>query len=247
MRPPDPSPLRATSVGLTHEGCVRDLNEDAVLTDDRRGLWGVADGMGGYALGDVASATVVGHLGYVRTAWPTARSLALDLVGRLEDANTELRALAAREGHRMIGSTVACLAVWGPYALALWCGDSRIYRLRDGRPIQRISQDHTLVQGLVDAGHLTEAEAESHPNAHVLTRGLGVSETFEPDFRQMSLMAGDRFILCSDGLSRVLPDIRIEAISWSARSPGLACMALLEAALHAGGPDNVTIAVIDFS
>lgn len=240
--------LRIQSHGLTHAGCVRELNEDNLLTDDRRGLWAVADGMGGYDHGDFASAAVIDNLRHVRmSSWPTPKSLALDVLGRLEDANHDLLREARRRGGGVIGSTVACLAVFGDHALAIWCGDSRIYRLRRGRAMIRITRDHTLVQELVEGGHLAEADAETHPEAHVLTRGLGVAEQFEPEFRQMTLQSGDRFILCSDGLTRTMAEERIEAIAVRASNPALTSTALLEAALQAGAPDNVTITTVDFA
>lgn len=241
-------PQRVQSHGVTHTGSVRELNEDNFFTDDRRGLWAVADGMGGYDHGDFASATVIENLSHVRvSSWPTPKSLALDVLGRLEDANSELLREARRRGGGVIGSTVACLAVFGDHMLTIWCGDSRVYRLRRGRPMLRVTRDHTVVQDLVESGHLTEEIAEHHPESHILTRGLGVAEQFEPELRQMVLNQGDRFILCSDGLTRTLPDDRIEAIARRASSPALASSALLEAALQAGAPDNVTVTTVDFT
>lgn len=227
-------------------GHVREINEDNLLTDDRRGIWAVADGMGGYTRGDVASKTVIDSLDHVRTTWSTPKSLALDVLSRLEEANQDLLAEGQRQGGAILGSTVTCLAVFDDHALAAWCGDSRIYRLRAQEPIQRISRDHSMVQELVDAGQLSEEEAETHPEAHVLTRGLGVEGRFGPEFRQMTLRREDRFILCSDGLTRCVPDDQISSIARSSSSPVMVTSKLMDAALREGAPDNVTVVTVDF-
>lgn len=237
--------FRAVSNGVSHEGCVRELNEDNYLADDRRGLWAVADGMGGYERGDYASSRVVELLAGVRTIWPTPKSLALDILSRLEDAHQDLLAEGGRARGGVVGSTVVCLCVFEDHALAIWCGDSRIYRWRRGEGLRRVTRDHTVVQELVDAGRLTPDEAEEHPQSHVLTRGLGVDGAYDPDLHQMELRRGDRFILCSDGLPRVVSEDRIAAIAARSSNPALCTSGLLEAALHEGAPDNVTVITVD--
>ena len=238
--------FQASSNGVSHEGCVRELNEDNFLSDERRGLWAVADGMGGYARGDYASAKVIGALRYVRTTWPTPKSLVLDILSRLEDAHQELVDAGKQTNAGIVGSTVACLAMFEDHVLAIWCGDSRIYRIRKGGRLERITRDHTVVQELIEAGRLSPAEAETHPESHVLTRGLGVEGRFEPDLEQLPLQRGDRFILCSDGLPRVIDDARIGAIAERSLSAPLTTAALLEASLQEGAPDNVTVTTVDF-
>lgn len=244
MRPKGPR-FRADSSGVSHEGCVRELNEDNFLADDRRGLWAVADGMGGYERGDYASAKVVELLAGVRTIWPTPKSLALDILSRLSDAHEDLLAEGERSKGGVVGSTVVCLAMFEDHVLAIWCGDSRIYRMRSGEGLRRVTRDHTVVQELVEAGRLTEEEAEIHPQSHVLTRGLGVEGAYDPDLFQMELERGDRFILCSDGLPRVVSEERITSIAARSTSPALCTAGLLEAALHEGAPDNVTVTTVD--
>ncbi|MFK7944428.1 MAG: PP2C family serine/threonine-protein phosphatase [Paracoccaceae bacterium] len=224
---------------------MRELNEDNYLADDRRGLWVVADGMGGYERGDYAAAKVVELLGGVRTIWPTPKSLALDILSRLEDAHVDLLAEGERARGGVVGSTVVCLAMYADHVLAIWCGDSRIYRLRRGDGLRRITRDHTIVQELVDAGRLAAEEAESHPESHVLTRGLGVEGAFDPDFQQLELRRGDRFILCSDGLPRVVGESYIAAIAERSTNPALCTASLLERALQEGAPDNVTVTTVD--
>jgi len=234
------------SAAISHPGLVREQNEDAYLCDDRRGLWAVVDGMGGHACGEVASAVVIEHIDNIRTRWPTARALAEDVISRLEDANTQLRHQARDKGVGTMGATVACLVSFQGKALATWCGDCRIYRFRHRPPIRLVTHDHTLVQQLVDGGGLRPEEAENHPESHVLTRAVGAADQLELDFQQLDLQRGDRFLLCSDGLSRSVPEFEIEAACHSEGGPHRICARLLERALDAGAPDNVTISVVDF-
>lgn len=240
------SPFRPVSSGISHEGCVRELNEDNFLCDERRGLWAVADGMGGYSRGDFASSKVIAALRYVRTTWPTPKSLVLDILSRLEDAHRDLVEAGQQTRSGIAGSTVACLAMFEGHVVVIWCGDSRIYRFRRGGRLERITRDHTVVQELVDAGRLDQADAESHPESHVLTRGLGVEGRFDPDFAQLALERGDRYILCSDGLPRVVDEARIAAIAERSGSAALTTAALLEVTLQEGAPDNVTVTTVDF-
>lgn len=238
-------PIGLSSAALTHPGRVRAHNEDAVLADDRRGLWAVADGMGGHAGGAAASATVIERLGAVRGHWTTARALAADVIGRIEDAHAAIRRRTAETGGGTAGSTVVCLAVHGVHALVAWCGDSRVYRLRPRGALLRLTRDHSVVQGLIDAGQLTEAEAETHPQAHVLTRAVGATEDLALDFAQVDLRSGDRFLLCSDGLTRPLPEGDLAELLSGLRHPQAVCDALLDRVLAQGAPDNISIVVVD--
>ncbi len=231
------------SAGLSDPGLVRARNEDAMLMDDRRQLWVVADGMGGHAGGAEASAAVISHLGFMRTGWPDPRALAADLIARLEDAHAAIRAANATGGTS--GSTVACLAVFPPFALVTWCGDSRVYRLAPRGPLCRVTRDHTVVQRLVDEGLIAETDAESHPQSHVLTRAVGATETLELDFAQLLLTGGERFLLCSDGLTRVADEPAIDAALRESRGPERACARLIALAHEGGAPDNVTAIVVD--
>lgn len=238
------SAIAASSAVVSHPGLVREENEDAYLTDDLRGVWAVADGMGGHAFGAFASSVVIDHVARIRTRWETPRPLAEDVIARLENANSELRREAREKGVGTIGATVACLVAFNRNALATWCGDCRIYRLRDSVPIRQITRDHTLVQRLVDQNRLRPEEAEGHPEAHALTRAVGAADHLELDFQQLDLQSGDRFLLCSDGLSRSLPDATIEAACQSEPDPERVCARLLECTLEAGAPDNVTISFV---
>jgi protein phosphatase len=227
------------SYGVSHRGCVRQLNEDNYLMEPRTGLWVVADGMGGHEAGEIASAAIVRHLGTVGIA-----SSAPDLRARFEDrlnkAHGEIRAIARTRG-ATIGSTVAALLAMDGKFACLWSGDSRIYLVRDAA-IQQVSRDHTEVQELVDSGMISAAEARHWPRRNVITRAVGVGEDIWLDFQQGDIVKGDVFVLSSDGLTAHVDDAEIEAAA--AASPRVACETLLEKVLERGGTDNVTIIVV---
>ena len=168
-------------VSRSHVGLRRKVNEDSVFVRTERGLWAVADGMGGHDAGEVASAN--GR----RCACGSCRSFtaSIDLVETaitaIRKVNTELIELArSRNGVRTIGTTIVGLAIAEGQFRCFWAGDSRAYRIRDGQ-IRRITRDHSLVQDLVDAGMFDSADAEKHESANVITRAVGVSEDLEVD------------------------------------------------------------------
>lgn len=237
-------PLRRASAALTHPGLVRTHNEDSLLADDRRGLWAVADGMGGHAGGAEASRIVVESLARVRTLWADPRALANDIIARLEEAHALIRGASAGG---LSGSTVVCLAVHGVHALAVWCGDSRIYRHRPREPLHRVTRDHSVVQELIDAGRLDEADREQHPQAHVLTRAVGAMPLLGLDFGQLDIRPGDRFLLCSDGLTRPVPEAELAAALAGGLGPRALCERLVATVLERGGPDNVSLVIVDFT
>jgi serine/threonine protein phosphatase PrpC len=242
QRAPRPSHLgsfKFLSVGRTHAGCVRALNEDALLNRPDIGLWAVADGMGGHEGGEVASAAVVDALAGVST-FTSAYAFRDAAAHALNQANAEL--VRRSEDRGMMGSTVvALLAHEGHYA-CLWAGDSRAYMYRSGA-LKRISNDHSLVQELVDAGALSEEGARVHPRSNVITRAVGAREELELDGAFGVLRAEDRFLLCSDGLTAVVSDREIADAM--IRAPlEAAAERLLDQALARGAPDNVTLVLI---
>lgn len=227
------------SVGRTHVGCVRTLNEDALLNRAEIGLWAVADGMGGHEGGEVASAAVIDALGKVSN-FSTAYAFRDDAAQALAEANAHLVELAVDRG--TMGSTVvALLAHQGHYA-CLWAGDSRAYLYRQGA-LKRLTRDHSLVQEMVDAGAISEERARAHPRSNVITRAVGAHENLELDGVFGPIQPGDRFLLCSDGLTGVVTDREIaEAMI---RAPlEAAAERLLDHALARGAPDNVTVVMI---
>ena len=238
------APPGLRSSGCSHVGHVREVNEDGWLARPHLGsgcgLWAVADGMGGHQKGDAASALVVRALSEV--AAPSAGHLFLeDVRDRLEGANADMRALAETLGPgAVVGCTVVALLIYGGHFLCLWAGDSRAYRLRDGA-FGQLTRDHSVVQTLVDAGALTPEAARRHGQANVLTRALGCASEAPLGLTEGALAVGDRFLLCSDGLTNLVSDP--EAARLLARAD--AAEALVALALERGAPDNVTAVVVE--
>lgn len=229
-------------VSQTHVGLRRKVNEDSLLVRTDRGLWAVADGMGGHDAGDVASAMVTDALLRLPIVYGLDQ-LVESAIGALKNVNHELIALAASNGvQRTIGSTVVGLAIADGQYRCFWAGDSRAYRIRDDR-IAQLTRDHSLVQDLVDAGMLTPQEAENHPNASVITRAVGVVEELRVETSSGDARSGDLFLLASDGLTRVVEDSELVAELASSR-PAEAVEALTETVLSRGAPDNVTIVIV---
>lgn len=234
--------LRYFSAGATNVGGVRKLNEDAFLDRREIGLWVVADGLGGESAGDVASTMIVDTLTGIASP-SNAASFLTDVRDQLKFVNAALRIEAAKLGpDRVIASTVVALLIHGEHFACAWAGDSRLYLLRNGT-LHRVSVDHSEVQDLVDRGLLDEARASNHPNANVLTRAVGAAEELQLDLRQDQIYDGDLFVLCSDGLTKMLSDREIERLSAN-RAPAEAVTALMETALARVAIDNVTVVVV---
>ena len=232
------------SWAMTHVGVVRTHNEDAFVDRPDLGLWAVADGAGGHDSGEVASGMIAAALTAVPEGLDAGQLLAqvrLRLIGTHE----ALREEAERRGGRsIIASTVVALILRDGHFACLWAGDSRAYLLRAGE-FGQISHDHSLVQELVDCGAITAAEAEHHPHANVITRAVGTeAETLEIDKVIGEAIAGDRFLLCSDGLSKMLGEAEIAALV--AAPEGISpAEALVAATLARGANDNVTAVVVE--
>lgn len=228
----------------THCGTARSHNEDAFLDAPDSGMWAVADGAGGHEAGEVASDLVIQSLASIPPSLSADEALAQVRL-RVAAAHLALRERAARMGENVtIATTVVVLIVRQGHFACLWAGDSRGYLLRNGH-LAQITRDHSLVQEMVDAGALLESEAEAHPHANVITRAVGAdTEMLELDKVTGRLLPGDRFMLCSDGLTKVLGSSAIEAklADPSVTEPA---DALLEAALASRTPDNVTAVVVD--
>ena len=229
-------------VSRTHVGCRRKVNEDALAVRTERGLWAVADGMGGHEAGDVASSKVADALLRLPIVYGLDELVDASIQA-LQRVNVELIALAASNDlRRAIGSTVVGLAIAGEEYRCFWAGDSRAYRVRNGE-IAQISRDHSMVQDLVDAGMLAPEDAEKHPNANIITRAVGVNEQLRVDTVRGEALPGDQFLLASDGLTRLVDDRELAAVL-SARSPEAAADLLIETSLARGAPDNVTVIIV---
>ena len=222
----------------TDIGKLRKQNEDAAWFDEARAVFAVADGMGGHLAGEVAS------------------RMAIEAVQRMARENERPGIAALREAvacaHETIlahaqdhiecagmGTTLSVLWLGEKYAYIAHVGDSRIYRLREGS-LTQITQDHSLVEELVRAGLITREQARTHPRRNIITRALGTHGENEPDLLVTDVQDGDVFLLCTDGLTGMVPDDEIER---TLRDCGIEAAAdrLLALALDAGGRDNVTL------
>ncbi|WP_459207100.1 PP2C family protein-serine/threonine phosphatase [Pseudomonas sp. MLB6B] len=233
--------LQYTAASYSHTGMVRQINEDACLELTAEGLWAVADGMGGHAAGDYVSSLTVDSLRHLPAGHDLpARAQALR--DSLAQVNRAVRAETLRRGVRMMGSTVVVLSVQGDQGVALWAGDSRLYRLRDGR-LQRLTHDHSYVQELQDSGLLSEAEAREHPRGNIITRAIGVQERLELQSVELHIERDDTYLLCSDGLTRTAADDEIAGVLGHP-DPYQVVRSLVHLGLTRGAPDNITAIVI---
>jgi protein phosphatase/serine/threonine-protein phosphatase Stp1 len=231
---------RLTSHAATHPGAVRPRNEDALLNRPELGLWAVADGAGGHGAGDVASAAIVAALETIPPGLSAAELLAQVRL-KLIDVHRELQEEAARRGPgRILASTVVVMLARGEHFAMLWAGDSRGYLMRDGQ-LARVTRDHSLVQELVDQGTLSEDEAESHPQANVITRAVGAQGELELDKVSGRIAVGDHYLLCTDGLFKTISEPEIGAMM----TGGGDATAIVTEAVGRGARDNVSaIAVV---
>ncbi|MEM0923750.1 MAG: protein phosphatase 2C domain-containing protein [Pseudomonadota bacterium] len=226
----------------THVGLVRSVNEDAVLAIPELGIWVVSDGMGGHDGGDYASQSVTEALAMIPLDLDPASTMHAAREA-LQIAHRNIRQEAARRGGATIGATVVVLVLAGEHFVCLWAGDSRLYRLRSGR-IEMLSSDHSVVGELVEQGQLTWDEAELHPHSNQITRAVGVGEELVIDKRRGDALPGDRFLLCSDGLTKYAGEATLQ--HFLANSPiETVADGLLQVALDGGGADNISIVVVE--
>lgn len=227
------------SSAATHVGMVRKLNEDSYAERTNIGVWMVADGMGGHEAGEVASGTVADFIKNL-----SAEEDFIDMLEAVEQcikaANHHLlEQAAAYNSQRLPGSTVVALLIRDEQGAVVWAGDSRIYRRRD-QNVMQLTRDHSHVQDLVEQGVIHADEAESHPMANVITRAVGISEPLELETRLIDIKSGDQFLLCSDGLSRLVSNQEIESMM-AVNNIEEVTQSLLNTALVRGAPDNVTL------
>ena len=195
--------MQAQSVAFTHRGAVRAHNEDAFVDFSDSGLWLVADGMGGYRAGDVASQLICDTVTSARRRHDGMLGK-VELEQAIQQANQRIRQFGREElAGQTLGSTVVALLIEDHTYHLFWAGDSRCYRLRNNE-VTQLSRDHSQVADMVEQGLLDEHEAERHPLAHVITRALGVDDVLTLDYRSGQVEPGDYFMLCSDGVSKEL-------------------------------------------
>jgi serine/threonine protein phosphatase PrpC len=237
--------FRWTSASRSDVGNARQVNEDAMLDLPGRGLWVVADGMGGHAAGDVASQMLVGKLRGVESHDKLSEFVD-DVEDRVLEVNRRLYEMSHQEEPpRVIGSTLAALLIHGSYAICMWAGDSRVYRLRRGA-LHQMTRDHSEIEELIAKGELDEASALDHPAANVVTRAVGGLEHLYVDLRLYTIRDGDRFLLCSDGLFKDLAEKELRDLVAEGSSVE-ACDALIETVLSREAADNVTVIIVELA
>ncbi len=241
----------------TDVGCVRQNNEDNFGYDARHGIFVVCDGMGGMAAGEVASKMAVDTvLNYFREA---ARNGQYPVVGNTHEglseranalasaiqlANSAVHGAAQNQAaHAGMGSTIVAVLVKGAFFSVGHVGDSRIYLVRGG-DIQQLTNDHSLVMEQVRRGLITLEEARESDMQNIIIRALGSEETVQPDLDDMVAMGGDVLLLCSDGLTRHVPDAKLRDVITQAAALEQACDQLIQAAKDAGGDDNITCMLV---
>jgi serine/threonine protein phosphatase PrpC len=226
----------------SHKGMIREGNEDSGYAGPR--LLAIADGMGGQAAGEVASSEVISTLVTLDDDVPGSDILT-SLSQAVQRANDQLRSLVDEDPQlEGMGTTLTALLWTGQRLGLVHVGDSRAYLLRDG-VLTQITQDHTWVQRLVDEGRITEEEATTHPQRSLLMRALGSGDHVEPDLSIREVRAGDRYLICSDGLSGVVSHQTMEETLASYQGPQETVQELIQLALRGGGPDNITVIVAD--
>lgn len=238
-RIPKPRPGEALiflGAGMTHVGCVRSENEDAILTDPTGVLWAIADGMGGYGHGDVASDVITQSLADVTDTMMATPALRASL----RSANAQIQATARAQKMGPVGATVVALMFQNGLANIVWAGDCRAYLARQ-RCLRLLTRDHSIVQDMVDQGLLRSEDRDSHPDAHVVTRAVGYQPEIELDALSVPVVPGDILLLCSDGLTGCLGDHEIADHVAAALDPDQLCTALISASLERGAPDNVSV------
>ena len=234
------APFRIESGARTHEGRVRDHNEDSYCAKEPQGLWAVADGMGGHEGGEWASAKLVEKLDEIELPkdFDQARELVAEAIRK---ANRAILVEARNRGKQM-GSTIVALLVHEQEYAVVWVGDSRAYLLRDGE-LRQLSRDHSQVQEMVDRGIMKPEDAINHPMGHILSRAVGVRDEVQVDQVTGDVVPGDVFLLCSDGLHGYVDEKEIARLL-ARGSPERASEELVELTLQNGAPDNVTVIAV---
>ncbi|HET6301994.1 PP2C family protein-serine/threonine phosphatase [Microbacterium sp.] len=227
---------------VTHRGRRRDVNQDAVLAQFP--LFVVADGMGGHVGGEIASTSTVARMRELAESGSiTAKALEKSLARAVKDIASHPDATDEATGTTVTGVFLDT-SRGEPHWVTLNIGDSRVYLVRDGM-IAQLTTDHSVVQELVAAGRLSPEEAENHPYGNVITRAVGPSESVTPDYVRVEIAPGDRFVICSDGLTKELTDYGIRHFLDENPDPADAVRAMLDAALENGGRDNISIIVLN--
>lgn len=241
-RPGGEADIELSWHAITHVGNRRETNQDSYITVPP--VFAVADGMGGHAAGEVASAAVVRRLNELAGDLVVSEQDVLDLLTQAVD-DIEVDAGDSELG---AGTTVTGVIIGEQADTPVWqvfnIGDSRVYQYFKGA-LSQITVDHSVVQHLIDTGAITEEEAEVHPHANVITRAVGLGEAPQPDYTSLALIPGQRLLICSDGLTKELTEVGIQYFLSTQHSAEDAANMLVDQALNNAGRDNVTVVVID--
>ena len=237
--------VRYTAAALTDRGRKRPSNEDAFGFSVEHGVYVVCDGMGGAAAGEIASSIAVDEILRHLTARREGKAALPELAEKAVCAANEAIYSRAQRNQRLngMGTTLVALVVEERRAWVFNVGDSRCYRLREGR-IEQVTLDHSLVEEQVRMGRMSHSEALRSPLRNVITRALGTQNCVTPDCFEFQAESGDLFMLCSDGLTRELTDSAIESILGSSLPLQDRCARLIESAKKAGGHDNITCVLV---
>ncbi len=222
----------------TDIGCVREHNEDSLIVAPP--LYAVADGMGGHAAGEVASEIAVRTLADLTP--PTADTEAL--AQAVASSNYAVINAARAKGRAGMGTTLTAAVLEKERLAIAQVGDSRAYLMHAGK-LQQLTRDHSLMADMIEAGELSEEEARTHPQRSVITRALGSDPDMQPDLYELNVAAGDRLLLCSDGLSTMVSDDEILNTLMRVRDPQRCASTLVNQAIAEGGHDNITVIVVD--
>ena len=230
------------TASVTHQGRVRKFNEDSIFTTAKKGIWVVADGMGGHKDGNVASSMITAAAQEFGAKTSMGGNVS-QFKEQLQSVNRKLLGLSNGDSDSITGSTVVGLLIHDNVYSCIWAGDSRCYLIRSGK-MNQVSHDHTEVQELVDKGMITRDEARTWPRRNVITRAVGAHQDLQLESVSGTVKSGDCFVLCSDGLTGHLNDQEIlDKASWSSGQE--ACDSLLASALDRGGKDNISIIIVN--
>ncbi len=235
-------PIYWSTGHLTDVGCVRTVNEDAILARPELGLWAVADGMGGHKVGDVASQKIIEALELITDVQRFS-----DCVELIEDCLLDVNQLMLDYAQAMLagstmGSTVVVTLIKESIGACLWVGDSRLYRYRS-QQLSQLTRDHSQLEEMIAAGLMSPADGHSYVDRNVITRAVGVEPELYVDMTLFTAQVGDTFLLCSDGLYTALNNQEI-AQALSLRDVNRCARALMDLALQKGARDNVSVIVV---
>lgn len=240
--------MRIESAGLSDTGLKRTLNEDSFALDEKSGIFVLADGMGGHAAGEVASAmlrdTVMEYMRNKVNGGIKDKDLPGLIQEALDSANLKIFTLSSGDRNKKkMGTTAVAALILDKTLHAAWVGDSRLYLLRDGI-LKRLSRDHSRVQELIDGGVISESAAATHPERNIITRAVGTGPMVSADTLSIKMKEGDMFVLCSDGIHGEMSENDMREISSSKNSSEEICGMLIDKANKNGGNDNSTAIVI---